>query len=505
METEIKLLVAPENLGRILRSKALRRCTQDRARTSMLTSIYFDTPRFDLRDARLALRLRRIRTGSDLRWLQALKGGAASTAGLTQREEYEWPVPARRIELALLDTTPYAAVFAKRRVRESLRAVFTTRFRRSVAQLLLADGSRAELCADRGEISIGRARAPISEVEIELKGGNPRALFEFASELLREVPLRLGTMSKAERGYALKRHTPPRKAHAVALRPEMSRAEALQTVARGCLAQIHANEQGFLSGRDPEFLHQLRVGFRRLRVALAMPDDPAWREALEPVRAEMRWLFSVLGPVRNWDVFISEILPPLMQHFGDEEGLSALRARCLRLRRRRLALARQAVSSPRYAALLLAVGALLYGSPPAEPPSDAPAQAFAREFIGRRARVLRKRGAGLATAGPQERHRVRIAAKKLRYSAEFFAALHPSKRLKRYVDALAELQDVLGAINDAALGATMIAELGSGARLDPRLIGMAQGWIAAGEAPAIERLSRAWDAFKRCRSLLRRD
>lgn len=508
METELKLLVERADLDRVLGSQAVERVAQGRARTVKLTSVYYDTPQFDLHKARLALRLRRIDAGGGVRgarWLQALKGGAASAAGLTEREEYEWPVRSRQIELALLDATPYGAVFAKRQVRESLRPVFTTRFTRTLRQLTLAGGARAELCVDSGEIRAGARRAPICEVEIELKSGSPLTLFGFAAELLREVPFRLGALSKAERGYALGSSAPvrPRKALPVALRPDMRRAEVLQTVARGCMAQIHANEEGFLGGRDPEYLHQLRVGFRRLRVALGMPEDPEWRAALEPLREEMRWLFSVLGPVRNWDVFISETLPPVMRHFGAEAGLPALRARCLRLRRRHVARARAAVGSPRYAALLLSLGILLYGSPPAEPPGKAPAQAFARAFIVRRDRALRKRGEGLAAASPEERHRARIAAKKLRYCAEFFVTLYPQNRLRSYVGALANLQDELGAINDAAVGAAMIVELGAGGRVDPRVIGILQGWMAAGEAPAIKRLSRAWEDFKRCKRLFR--
>ncbi len=504
MEIELKLLIAREDLDRVLGAQVVKRCAQGGAETSALTSVYYDTPELDLHSERLALRLRQ----RGEHWLQALKGGAASTAGLTEREEYEWPVPGRIVDLTLLDATPYGPVFAKRRVREALRPVFSTRFTRTLRQLVLADGAQAELCADLGEIRAGNRRAPVCEVEIELKSGSsqPMALFGFAAELLQEVPFRLGALSKAERGYALRRNAPPRprKALAVALRPDMSRAEALQTVARGCMAHIHANEDGFLDGRDPEFLHQLRVGFRRLRVALAMPEDTEWRAALEPLREEMRWLFSVLGPVRNWDVFLTEMLPPLMRHVGTDSGLVALRSRCLRLRRRHFALAREAVGSPRYCALLLSLGMQLYGRPPGQPPAElsgtvAPARAFGHAVIARRDRILRKRGEALASASPEERHRARIAAKKLRYCAEFFTELYPQKKVRRYVDALADLQDALGLINDAAVGAAIVTELGSGGRVDPRVIGIVQGWIAAGEARAIGRLSRAWDGFEKCR------
>jgi triphosphatase len=501
METELKLLVARDDLERVLGAQAVKRCAQGRAQASELTSIYYDTPRLDLHSERLALRLRRVCATSGERWLQGLKGGAASTAGLTEREEYEWPVAGRRLDPSLLDATPYGPVFAKRGVREALRPVFTTRFKRTAQRLALAEGARAELCTDLGEIRAANRSSQICEVEIELESGGPNrpmALFAFAAELLREVPFRLGTLSKAERGYALYRNTPPRpsKAPPVALSPDMSRAEVLQTVARACLAQIHANEEGLLAGRDPEFLHQLRVGFRRLRVALAMPDDPEWRAALEPLREEMRWLFSVLGPVRNWDVFLTQMLPPLVRHFGIDSDLARLRARCLRLRRRDVALATAALRSPRYPALLLSVGMVLYGRPPAESPGAVtPAVAFSQALLERCDRKLRKRGGDLPAASPEQRHRARIGAKKLRYCAEFFATLYPQKKLRRYVDALADLQDALGLINDAAVGAAMVAELGSKGRIDPRVIGVAQGWFAAGEARAIARLSRAWEGF----------
>lgn len=495
MEVEIKLLVAREDLGRVLSAQAVQRRASGRVHAADLVSIYCDTPQLDLHGEGLALRLRQ----SGERWLQTLKSGAASAAGLTQREEYEWPVAGRRIDLGLLETTPYAPVFAKRRVRETLRPVFTTRFSRRLRRLALADGTLAELCVDEGEIRAGRSRRQINEVEIELKAGNRQALFEFAAELLVEVPFRLGTDSKAERGYALYRNEQPRprKASSFSLRPDMPRAMVLQTVAHACLAQIHANEHGFLTGRDPEFLHQLRVGFRRLRVALAMPEEPDWRAALEPVREEMRWLFSVLGPARNWDVFVTEILPPIQSHFGSDEGLAALRTRCLRLRRRHLALARKAVRSTRYPALLLSLATLLYGRPPPELPDTAePARAFAQAIIERRDRALRKRGEGVRNATPEERHRARIAAKKLRYCAEFFSALYPQKKVKRFVDALSEVQEMLGTINDASVANLLLGELGSGARADARMIGMVKGWVAAGEARAIERLVRSWDGFE---------
>ncbi len=502
MEIELKLLVARGDLDRVLTAGAVERRSRGPARTSELTSVYFDTPDGHLLSRGLALRLRR----SGGRWLQTLKSdaaqGARGAAGLHAREEYEWAVAGRRIDFALLAKTPYGSVFASRRTREDLRPAFSTRFRRTALRLDLEGGAQAELCTDLGWIRAGNARAPICEVEIELDpgAGGPAALFAFARALLEEVPFRLGAMSKAERGYAIARgdRPRPRKAEDVALHADMNRAGALFAIARACLAQVHANEDGFLSDRDPEFLHQLRVGYRMLRVALAMPEDPDWRAAREPLREELRWLFSAIGPARNWDVFLTEVLPPLLQRERGDAGLAAFRARCLRRRRRHLAAAREAVRGARYTALLLAIGELLAGPLPAEAPGQAAsARSFASAVIERRDRALRRRGGTLAEASPEDRHRARIAAKKLRYCAEFFAALYPHKRAGRYVEALSELQDALGAVNDAAICARLIGEAGASGRVDGRTIGLVQGWVAAAEARAVDGLARAWDGFAR--------
>ncbi len=56
---------------------------------------------------------------------------------------------------------------------------------------------------DEGVVSAGRKRTPLIELELELKQGKPAALFDLAEEIGRAAPLRLGMLSKNERGYAL--------------------------------------------------------------------------------------------------------------------------------------------------------------------------------------------------------------------------------------------------------------------------------------------------------------
>jgi triphosphatase len=511
MEVELKLLVAPEDLTRIDRHPAVRAVRRGGARKHALATVYYDTPSSDLARAGVALRLRR----DGNRSIQTLKGGGGVAAGLHERDEIEWDLSGHSLNVALLDSTPYAELFAKRKVRARLRPVFTTEFARVARTLAFPDGTLAELALDRGVIRAGRHEAPISEAEIELKGGDLARLFALARTIARDVPLRLGHASKAERGYALGHAAaPPQKARVAPLEEALTAGAALRRIAMACVAQMQANEDGLHAGRGPEYLHQLRVGLRRLRSCLGLVALASSKEAVAPLAEELRWLGGALGAARDWDVFMTETFPPLARRFAAAEGLASFRARAARVRRAHDAAARDAVSSQRYTDLLLALGAAFArddlpafavnaapaaaGEGEATPRLDSPVGTFAAFVIARRDRRIRKRGRDVPEAPPEERHRVRIAAKKLRYAAEFFAPLYPAKRVTRYVEALETLQDILGALNDAAVVDRLLAEVatGGGRPTAPGIDGLVRGWVAAVAQHELARFPRAWDEFE---------
>src|SRR5665811_156933 len=96
-----------------------------------------------------------------------------------------------------------------------------------------------------------------------------------------------------------------------------------------------------------------------------------------------------------------------------------------------------------------------------------------------------------------QRHAVRIAAKKLRYAAEFFAELYAQNRAQVYLNALAGLQDELGALNDVATTRRLLASLHtprSGA-VHSEAIGIAHGWVACRGVQFLASLGQAWDTF----------
>ena len=248
METELKLLLAPQDLRLLRRDPGIRALQQGRASTRLVRSVYYDTPEFALLRAGLALRLR----SEGKRWLQTLKTEGRAAAGLHLREEWEWPLPGEALDFGLLATTPEAKRFRAPRLRAALGPVFATEFTRTSLRLGFADGSLAELCLDSGEVRSGRRASAISEAEIELLAGSPQRLFELALELAERVPLRLGHASKAARGYALARARPARpvKAAPLELDEQGKAAAAFCAIVRSCMAHLQENETGFLAGKD---------------------------------------------------------------------------------------------------------------------------------------------------------------------------------------------------------------------------------------------------------------
>ena len=282
---------------------------------------------------------------------------------------------------------------------------------------------------------------------------------------------------------------------------------AFASIMRSCLAQIEGNAQGLLASDDPEWIHQMRIGTRRLRACLSLLRDLAPAAALAPVADDARWLARALATARDLDVMADVTLPAILRAVGraapGADALVALRRRVARQRRRARGDAREAVASTRFTRLLLATGALaarprfgVDATAPAAAILASPARAFAAPVLSHRQRKLVQRGANLASADPAARHAARLAAKRLRYAAEFFAPLFPQRKARRYLAALEALQDVLGELNDASVAATLAADH---AGPDATATATLRGWSAAQAALRAGALDEAWHHFAHAR------
>lgn len=484
-----------------------------------LQAAYHDTAERTLATAGLALRLRR----EGRQWVQTLKG--ATDDSMTRLEHN---VPRGRaavmppIAPQLHAGTPVGeallALLAGRNA-PALAVVYRTDILRRARGLRTPQG-RVELAFDAGSIHAGDRKTGVRELEIELLGGSPLAVLDTARRWLARFGLWLDVRSKAERGDLLARGVsiaPPRLASAVRLTPQMTAAQAWQAVLRSCTDQITANASQIASGEHgDEHVHQLRVGLRRLRSALRLFDGLGAEQALaEPAAV----LFRRLGSARDQVVIEGEFAAGLLAAMrtagvaGDAPvatpgAADAAPAEVLRERASQT--------------LLLDLLAACHvpgaderesesehegegeGSAVADPsvtvhdPKLEPAMALRERLAQRLNRWHRevvadtKRFADLDDTG---RHRLRKRAKRLRYAAEFCAALFERRALRRYLRRLRALQERLGALGDVVMAMQAFApDRDQDRDGDPRAM-FALGWLAGRREQLIAQAAPQLRAF----------
>ncbi len=490
VETELKLRIAPEHLNRLKRHPLLKTLATTRATTRKLYNIYYDTPKLELHQSAMALRLRR----AGRQWLQTLKGGGEVQAGLHQRHEWEAPVAGEALDFAALEACggqrlPHA-------VRKKLQPVFVTDFSRT-SRMLAFGGAEIELSMDSGKVRAGRRTRPISELELELKSGEPVQLFKLALALLDIVPLEVEHTSKAEYGYRLYAHAKP--AVTKAATPDISKCPdvpcALQAMIWPCLFHLQVNVPGAVHKLDDEYLHQVRVALRRLRVVLGMAKTFRADDELAVLNEQVAELSVELGRSREWDVFTTQILAQAHAHLHAHAGLRNVLSASAKLREQHHAKVRDALQSQNYQRLLLRFGAWMHGDYWREPPVDAGLSLpqFTAQILKKRSKQVGKRGKNLAGADASQLHALRIACKKLRYSAELFASLYAGAKAKRYLSALAPLQDTLGMLNDIAVARRLLDELDNAARHE--MLTLIRGWIEHDFASRMDELHEVWGNF----------
>lgn len=419
-----------------------------------MAATYFDTEKGALRRAKLALRVRR--TGD--KFVQTLKDAGD---GALSRGEWERQVKGPAPNRAALRATPAARLVAKAK----LVAAFVVEVERRTVVVIEGE-SRIELALDEGVVKAKGREAAFAELELELKAGPQWGLFALARRLAGDSDLTLSFTSKAARGAALAR--PPRSfAHRFEpppLAPGLGAGAAFQAVARACLRQVTTNAERLRYRASPEVIHQLRVGLRRLR-SLITSFKPVVADARLPaIKAELKWLTGELDAARNLDVLLRGDYRAAVVQKEDAEGLKGLGARLRGARRMAYVRAAAAVEGERFRRLLLDLLVWIETGPwtVAEATATArerPIRRFATEELQARRRKIARRGRRLRRLDPAQRHRLRIEAKKLRYAADAFAGLYARpKRARAFIEALKQVQDTLGELNDITVGERLAHE-----------------------------------------------
>lgn len=477
-EVELKLQLGHDAIATLLTDPIF---TAHDPSTRDQLSTYFDTDKRHLNAAGLSLRIR----ASGGKRVQTIKTESKAAASLFARGEWEREVTSDTPDL--VGAPPVLTDIVSNKRVKKLAPAFTVEIQRTT--VVHEDGAnRIELVADQGQAVAGERTCPITEIELELLDGDRKAIFSLARELGDRVPLRLGVQTKSERGYTLLagKQTLSVKAEPITLSRDTDTAALFEAVAGACIRQFRLNEDRLLASGAPAPLHQARVALRRLRSALSTFRPMLEGPELDRFQAEFRALAAALGRVRDVDVMIQRI-----EH---EPALDRLRA----ARQHRFDAVQETLNSKPVRCLMLdfvewlSVGEWREREDTADQ-REMPALVTSAQMLDRLRRKLRRRGKHLATLNEHDRHRVRIAGKKLRYTAEFFVDLYRRKksvhRREAYFEASEDLQTALGHLNDLSSGRALFDELG---------IDDAEAILSAGKQADTKRLlSRAEQAHGR--------
>ena len=470
-EIELKLAIDPTAIP-ALWHPALQAVRRGRLRTRRLIAHYYDSP-----DARLARGAACAPRGSALdpdraappspRWC----GLASRRMGMDRAQCRARPRAGRDDAVAQGARQGAPAL-------GGLVRCFTTEFaRRTLACSRLpgrhASRARSSIAGKLRAVANRRLRrAPICEIEIELKDGEVVSVYRLALALMADLPLTVLADSKAARGYVRCGAGPTSSTtsrFAPLARP--MRCEALAAVARECLHRISGQCGGLLAKRTPS-------GSTRCASArgACVPACRSWYMQRPRVRSTAgghQVAGGNPGSRPRWTLFRDANAAAVAAFARDETLAPGLVPRACA---RRCPSAIGARGGSGGSSCFAAFPPALF-SPPGSPSRarvstrraassglDAASANLAARAHLRRAIVLivsrrhcwpagiascSSAGAALAHASDQDRHGAH-RRQRPRYAAEFFAALFARRRAGAYIDALAELQDVLGRCNDAA-------------------------------------------------------
>jgi CHAD domain-containing protein len=251
-------------------------------------------------------------------------------------------------------------------------------------------------------------------------------------------------------------------------------------------------EQGVLVDRDPEYLHQMRVGGRRLSTALQVFNHVvALPKAAQEKR--VRSLTKTLGALRDLDVQIASLREDYCDRVNSSEReiLDRVLKSLYKKREQAFAKVESILSHPSYEKLKSSCESWLE-DPQFSSPVHFRLGLLLPDLLSPLLSVLLlhpgwsipiEESSGISEANSEVLHDLRKTCKYVRYQAEFFTDFYGTT-FKEWIGELKELQESLGKVQDMQVfQALLLRELPEGANLpelqraiQDNLIGATVNW-----------------------------
>ncbi|MDP2357660.1 MAG: CHAD domain-containing protein [Beijerinckiaceae bacterium] len=493
-EIEVKLEAKPSVLRGASELPLFAGVAFSRSRTFRTT--YFDTADNALSHAGMSLRVRSI----GRRRMLTFKWPPKGAEGIFARGEVEVAIQGDAPHPEMLG--PEAdALIAQTTAGMALEPRSQTTFGRRVA-LIEHKGASIEAALDVGRIQAGGRKAVISELELELKQGDPAALYDFARRFM-DYEFRVTAAPKGLRGHWLATGVSPAEVRArkPVLLSKASIDDAIAAILDANLKQFVANWPAF-SPHCPEAVHQMRVALRRLRSALGIFSKIFPYESFLRFRMRAKEIASAMGEAREQDVLRELVDSGPARALEGLIDFKPLVKASDKKRAAAYAHVRALLDAPDTSRFVLELQEMISRREwRAGEDNDLAMSAvdFAKQALNRLDKRAHKRGKNLVELPPEARHETRIALKNLRYASDFFLSLFgKSRRSKKFQRAIGDLQEALGAYNDSVVARATVAEIQRVAgAAGVRAAGVVDGWTARGAADADAHLGVAWKAFRK--------
>ncbi|MES2941979.1 MAG: CHAD domain-containing protein [Pseudomonadota bacterium] len=478
-EFELKFEIPAKSLARVAAA-----VLEGKASRQSLQASYFDTPEGALAKNAIVVRVRK----EGRRWVQTAKG---PTSALLERLEHNVDLksPAGggspQVDLLLHAGTPVGfAILEALNLKEgdampALVKLYETKVQR-MTRITTHAGSLLEIALDQGRIVSGSRSMALSELEIELKKGRAEDVLDLARQWCADYGLWISSISKSMKGQRLRKNSAFGPAVSAVLPEFDHHASGWQTFTaalQSCLNQILPNASELAGGsRNPEHIHQLRIGIRRLRTAmrelqtLAGHIDAAWE-------APMVSAFRELGRHRDDSHLASSQQPQIEAAGGPSLDLAANATD--------ISDPGEVVRAPAFQDALLSLIGLAHGAEPQRDNSTdsgvthKKAKKMLCGQLGKLHKKILKDGKRFLQLEESRQHDVRKRLKRLRYLAEFAAPLFSARKTKRFVSSLKSPQTALGLYNDEIMALQAYRKLANAA--PEAWFGV--GWLSARRLP----------------------
>ncbi|CEF42762.1 hypothetical protein ASN_3535 [Acetobacter senegalensis] len=491
LEIEVKFLF-PSNAYPLLENTiALKAAGTAPAQMHQVTA-YYDTPELDLLQVGFSLRVRQ--TGGQ--YVQTLKTQQSKRQLNFHRKEWEWHVTSEQPDLDLLSGTPLRNW--RKDFRGKLAPVWTTDIRRTV-HTFEHNGALVECSLDDGVLRSGEKATDLQELELELKRGPVTALYDLALKVMADNPLRLGVLSKAERGYFLLTGSAPpsKKTKFQNLSRKITLLGGFRSLARtglnGIILNLPAVEQSEMEG-----IHQMRVAIRQVRTILRLFAHYEDDHTLKHFQKELRRIGRLLGKARDWDVFCQDTLPNMLMEIADSSLKKILIDIAQEERRKSHELLHQELKSKPLTILIISLSAWIEGHPLLGKKMflRTPLHTLVPDLLKPLDHKITKQGSYIRRLSAEELHTLRKTLKKLRYSASYFSNFYARKNVKPYMDHCKKQQHYLGEINDTAIADTLLKEIGKTHTKIYSIVSSVRSLNKKRRKAALHALEHAWKKFR---------